>query len=235
MSNNNFYVVRLLEDIEFPYLNANSYFVNFNNIKYIIDSGNHLAKNKLLTSLAEIGIDPLEINVVFNTHLHLDHCGNNNLFGNAIIYAPKKEIDFLNICINGGKDFTLQKLQECYSLLPNTVLKTFRNLLFNNIEISEFNLSSNQIIGVENNTQFNDDVSLLFTEGHCPGHFSVVFEVENKKYSFVGDAIINKDSISSSQRFTQDLEIQKQDEKKILDISDVIYPGHGEKIILSSP
>ena len=37
-----------------------------------------------------------DIDIVINTHLHDDHCGNNALFSKAIFYAHKIEIDFCN-------------------------------------------------------------------------------------------------------------------------------------------
>ena len=44
--------------------------------------------------LAQIGVQPDDIDIVINTHLHDDHCGNNALFGNATFYVHKAEITF---------------------------------------------------------------------------------------------------------------------------------------------
>ncbi len=46
-----------------------------------------LAKEKLTVE---------DIDIVINTHLHDDHCGNNRLFSKAVFYAHKIEIDFCN-------------------------------------------------------------------------------------------------------------------------------------------
>ena len=48
----------------------------------------------ILESLAKWGLAAGDIDMVINTHLHDDHCGNNRLFTKAIFYAHRLEIDF---------------------------------------------------------------------------------------------------------------------------------------------
>jgi len=58
------------------------------------------SQEKLLTSLAETGLRPDQIDIVINTHLHFDHCGWNTVmkdgaavatFPNAVYYVQKGE------------------------------------------------------------------------------------------------------------------------------------------------
>jgi N-acyl homoserine lactone hydrolase len=51
------------------------------------------ANETLLPSLACVGLGPNDIDVVVNSHLHLDHCGCNTFFRNATILAHVKEIE----------------------------------------------------------------------------------------------------------------------------------------------
>jgi len=44
--------------------------------------------------LAAAGLKPDDIDIVINTHLHDDHCGNNELFSGAKFYAHRDEIAF---------------------------------------------------------------------------------------------------------------------------------------------
>lgn len=53
-----------------------------------------LEPKSILECLAELGLKPEDIDIVINTHLHDDHCGNNALFDNATFYAHKAEIAF---------------------------------------------------------------------------------------------------------------------------------------------
>jgi glyoxylase-like metal-dependent hydrolase (beta-lactamase superfamily II) len=49
----------------------------------LVDTGDAWQRHELLTTLADREIDPHEIQWVINTHGHLDHVGNNNLFPHA--------------------------------------------------------------------------------------------------------------------------------------------------------
>lgn len=79
-----------------------------NGIKAIVDTGIHCRKwvqdavgdlyqvsqeadEDMVSALAQIGWTPDDVNVVINTHLHYDHCGNNYLFKNAKFYLQRAE------------------------------------------------------------------------------------------------------------------------------------------------
>jgi glyoxylase-like metal-dependent hydrolase (beta-lactamase superfamily II) len=53
-----------------------------------------LVPESLLEGLAGAGLSTEDIDIVINTHLHDDHCGNNALFPRAIFYAHRDEIAF---------------------------------------------------------------------------------------------------------------------------------------------
>ena len=53
-----------------------------------------LEPKSILELLDEIGLQAEDINIVINTHLHDDHCGNNALFNKALFYAHKNELAF---------------------------------------------------------------------------------------------------------------------------------------------
>jgi N-acyl homoserine lactone hydrolase len=48
----------------------------------------------IIDCLAGEGLKAEDIDIVINTHLHDDHCGNNGLFTRATFYAHQLEIDF---------------------------------------------------------------------------------------------------------------------------------------------
>lgn len=83
---------------------VNMYFLDLNE-KIIIDCGNRSDRNLVKQFLGKI-IDFSEVNKVIFTHLHYDHTGNFDLFGNADFFASEEEIkDFLDNKI----DFSLDK------------------------------------------------------------------------------------------------------------------------------
>ena len=54
----------------------------------IVDTGNRQVTEQLITELAEVNLKPEDINIVINTHSHIDHVWNNYLFTNAIVIHP---------------------------------------------------------------------------------------------------------------------------------------------------
>lgn len=59
--------------------------------RIVVDTG-YLGEDGILTdSLSARGLAPADIDIVVNTHLHLDHCGCNLLFRQSVFYADKNE------------------------------------------------------------------------------------------------------------------------------------------------
>lgn len=67
----------------------------------IVDTGSPRECDDLLFALKAIQVEPKDVDIVVNTHLHIDHCGCNELFENAVVYAHQLEsppIGNLRIC-----------------------------------------------------------------------------------------------------------------------------------------
>lgn len=60
--------------------------------KIIVDTASRDDSARLRVGLKSMSIEPREIDVVVNTHLHVDHCGCNDLFENAKLYAHRLEL-----------------------------------------------------------------------------------------------------------------------------------------------
>ncbi|MEM2979162.1 MAG: MBL fold metallo-hydrolase [Methanomassiliicoccales archaeon] len=61
------------------------------NFKIVVDTSSREYREKILARLKELGIRCDEIDVVVITHLHHDHCSNNDLFVNAQFIAHVAE------------------------------------------------------------------------------------------------------------------------------------------------
>lgn len=57
----------------------------------VVDTGAYAGIDELVAALAGADISPEEVDVVVNTHLHMDHCGGNDVFPNARRYAHRLE------------------------------------------------------------------------------------------------------------------------------------------------
>ena len=53
-----------------------------------------LTPESMVDCLKRCDLEPDDIDIVINTHLHDDHCGNNMLFSQALFYAHKLEVAF---------------------------------------------------------------------------------------------------------------------------------------------
>ncbi len=58
----------------------------------LIDTGLLIDRDTIIDALQQLGLRPSDVDVVINTHLHPDHCGGNEIFPNARIYAHPLEI-----------------------------------------------------------------------------------------------------------------------------------------------
>ncbi len=66
------------------------------NIRALVDTGLPQEREMLIQALEKLNLKPSDINILINTHSHLDHCGNNELFTHAKFYGHKLEFNFLS-------------------------------------------------------------------------------------------------------------------------------------------
>ncbi|MFA6372066.1 MAG: MBL fold metallo-hydrolase [Methanothrix sp.] len=109
--------------------------------KIIVDSGQKGEKELICRALAELGINPEEIDCIVNTHSHPDHCGNNHLFSHAkvligkegdviapgvwVLATPGHSMDSISVVVE-AKAATLQMKTI---VIPGDALPTFGNFL----------------------------------------------------------------------------------------------------------
>jgi len=105
-------------------------------------------------------LKPEDIGIVVNTHLHFDHCGNNMLFSKAKFYAQADEIR--------------------YAYAPDR----FQTAAY----VREFFDTKAEYIPLKGKHEITDNVLVVRTPGHCPGHQSIIILEGGKNYVYCGDA-----------------------------------------------
>jgi glyoxylase-like metal-dependent hydrolase (beta-lactamase superfamily II) len=60
----------------------------------LIDTGTPKFFPIIKKKLAEHGLKPEDIHYIFNTHFHLDHCGNDAFFPNAFVWVGRSNLDY---------------------------------------------------------------------------------------------------------------------------------------------
>ena len=117
--------------------------------------------------LAHHGLKPQDIDVIVNTHLHFDHCGNNALFQNAKFIAQADEYN--------------------YALHPERFQETAYIKELFDIK-ADYQLAQGEF-------KVNDEIRLMPTPGHSVGHQSVIVEAADKHYVYCGDAAPLKENM----------------------------------------
>lgn len=122
--------------------------------------------DSLRERLSKHGLEPKDVDVVINTHLHFDHSGNNKLFKNS--------------------RFLVQRSELKYAYSPHRFQKApYIQETFDSVDYIE----------VEGRCEVNDGVVLIPTPGHTPGHQSVIVEAKDKKIVYCGDAIMLRENL----------------------------------------
>lgn len=113
----------------------------------------------LTARLHDLGYNPDDIDMVVNTHLHIDHCGNNKQFRRARIFVNAEEVRF--------------------AFLPG-----YQDIFFNR---RDFDHELNYVY-VHGEYSPAPGVRIIPTPGHTPGHQSVLVETDTEKILITGDA-----------------------------------------------
>ena len=132
----------------------------------------HFRGGALMGELAAAGVRPEEIDTVFVTHLHVDHCGTCALegdgglrpaFPNAVYrWTSDEHTHWLSVPQPPGSSFSVSGLQRALS--------------------SRFEAA-------EDGAALAAGVNVIATPGHTPGHAGVVLSSGSERAFILGDAI----------------------------------------------
>ncbi|MFE7423831.1 N-acyl homoserine lactonase family protein [Rhodococcus sp. NPDC057529] len=131
-----------------------------------------------LAALAAVGVDPADVKTVINTHLHWDHCSNNDLFPNARILVQEEELRYA-VDPLPTNHWTYERrpgIEPCW-------MKGF-----------------DRIETVSGDVDLFPGIRLVHLPGHSPGSQGVVVEAENDRYLIAGDCITYHDNWDGDER-----------------------------------
>ena len=130
-------------------------------------------ERRLLGSLSALGVEPDQVDLVVNTHLHNDHCGGNTQVaaGNAI----RPTFPRATYCV--------QRLELADASFPNE--RTRATYLEENWAPLE---KAGQLRVLSGDTRLTGDVRVVVTPGHTRAHQCVVVESGGQTAIFLGDA-----------------------------------------------
>ena len=174
----------------------------------VIDTGPASRRNNLWSALDSRGLTPEEIDLVILTHMHWDHCQNTDMFSNARILVHPKEID--------------------YAHNPNPADHNAAKYIADMMDKMRVEpISDGDVVA--------DGISIIDTPGHTLGHISVVADVGEENILVAGDAMPDGGTVTRRLPYNVFWDVNDATEsvEKILDSSDVFYPGHDRPFRLS--
>lgn len=183
-------------------LDCNTYLIR-DETTVIIDPGNKAIVDQLVNDLKSDGIDIKDIDIIANTHLHLDHC----LADESI-----KSISEAKIAL-----FRTQKLHQDVAL--KKVSQFFG--------VSSPNLSEDMELKSRIDTG-KLEISILSTPGHSPDH--ICFYCDQQGFLICGDLIFNKSTGRVDLPGGDGAKIKESIEAVANLSCDLLLPGHMEII-----
>ena len=116
-------------------------------------------------ALEALGIDEREVVAVVNSHLHFDHCGQNELFyrRQVPIYAQVAEIEAAST-----SGYTISE----WAYIPDDAVRV---------------LHGDEVL--------TEGVKIIATPGHTPGHQSLLVDTEDGPVVLAGQCVYNTDEI----------------------------------------
>ncbi|HPI93320.1 MAG TPA: N-acyl homoserine lactonase family protein [Deltaproteobacteria bacterium] len=154
----------------------------------------------------KVGVDPDEIDIVINNHLHWDHCAGNDLFPNAEIIVQKRE------------------LESALNPVPLLSVAYIRKYL------EEVRYTT-----VDGDREIVPGVSVLLTPGHTEGLQCVLVETPGKRYLLTGDCVPLYESMNHNPPWPNGLFVNLREyyetQVKVSKLGASIIPGHDMKVL----
>jgi glyoxylase-like metal-dependent hydrolase (beta-lactamase superfamily II) len=218
---------------------ATSVLLSNRSLRIVVDTGLPHEAHQLLDALKKKGRAPSDIGMVINTHFHLDHVLNNNLFPSSLIYGPQESYEW---CRELYSDLRLESEWKKRVLKYYPEIFEYDQAESNMSKLRKLTLRWWDVRRVGSLSQFRwtethplpEGLEILVTQGHVPGHVSLIVPGDEQRTVIAGDALLTRDH--DDQVLTMIPCNRKQfhlDRALILSLSGRIIPGHDREFSLS--
>ena len=230
-------VITLLEG---HLLGASSILLRNSSQAIVVDTGLSNQRNPLIAALKQQGLEPDDIDLVLNTHLHVDHSNNNCIFRRSRIIASRHNYKWtlaLQDQVDAMNEQNLSEIEEFYPEILSAGLTQKFAAKFIQIErrlwLRENIGSYDQYYWLEESAKLPPGIRAVPTPGHVPSHFSFIVDGTDHQVLIAGDALIVRDG-SESQVMTfppqrrAEFEISKD---WVSTFAGEIIPGHDVRFL----
>ena len=201
----------------------------------IIDTGMPHEAHRLLKALERRGLRPGDIRTIINTHFHVDHVLNNCLFPESDIYGSQQSHDW---CCQAYTDLleeppNWERLSQKY--YPESADYDRTSELMAALRRFALRWWDRKRLGEPSRFRWiethpaPEDLEFLVTNGHVPGHLSVIVHNGGQATVIAGDAVLTREHDENV--FTMIPHNRRQfqrDRERILAIPGRILPGHDD-------
>ena len=166
----------------------------------------------LSAALRALGVDPGQVEMIINTHLHWDHCMGNNDIPDVPVLIQRSEI--------------------MYAACPRPCDKRAYEA---DLGFVYFNTFYRRIREVDGDADILPGIRLIHTPGHTPGSQSVVVETDKGPYVVAGDALSFFSSWTATPRRLPGVFYSVEDcyrtYARLEATGGVILPGHDPEVL----
>jgi len=205
----------------------------------VVDSGMPHESHLLVSALESRGIHPCDVRTVINTHFHVDHVLNNNLFAGSLIYATQQSYDWCQSLYSDLADdenweklvlkyypetFEYEKAKEHMAKLRKLALRWWDAKRLGAPE--QFRWIETQVLP--------EGIKALVTSGHVPGHLSLLVETGAGVTIVAGDALLSREHEEEvATMIPYDRKGFSLDRARLLTMGGRILPGHDREFTLT--
>ena len=171
----------------------------------LFDTGAHGIIKTLQKSLADLQVEPADVDLIFLSHLHYDHLNNVAYFPNAKIFCGRKEWEYATTT----KDEWTPLESILYLQRERTV----------------------QL--VDDNEEILPGMKAMWVPGHTPGQMALAIRTEEGTLVLAGDSVKNRSELElefSDQYVNREDSINSI--RRIKRMANKILPGHDGYLII---
>lgn len=200
--------------------------------RVVIDTGLSMQEEALVAALARRRVVPADIDIVINTHLHVDHCGNNSMFPRAAVFVSQAEWEWTHAFYDAlfASRTPERVIPEFYPELDSHGLTTRR---IRNVARMARLFWHRDRLGSEAQRRWTETaelpagLELLRTPGHTPHHLSIRVEAA-EPVIVAGDAVLAEAAEARVKTMIPFSRAQFLETRQVLvDRRHLVVPGHG--------
>ncbi len=198
----------------------------------VVDTGMAHEGHLLIKALQRHGLKTADIDVVINTHFHIDHVLNNSLFPDSLIYGTQESHDW---CCSLYSDLLDDQDWEKLILKYYPETLEYPRAIEHMHQLRKLTLRwwDRQRLGTASQHRWLEShhlpegLEVFLTSGHVPGHISVIVPGTEYKTVVAGDACLSRsEDARILTMIPRDREQSRRDRDRVLTMGERIFPGH---------